>query len=184
MNIKFIILSLSIILLSACKQEAQLEPTKKLSVGKGDTHNTVKPHAPVSMEYSFISTPEINKVLEVRLDFKVSRDTPHLKVVYHTTTALKSVDTVQQFELYNLHQGSIEPVFIQVLVEQPGKHLIYVSASMDINGISQSRAFVVPVNIAGATQQLKSEKSDQSNGMKYLPEQNVISMPASVPPNN
>jgi len=143
-----------------------------------------KPHAPVSMRYVFNSTVELNEPLGINLTFTVERETQMLEVAYTIDSDLRSLDAAQQFQFTQLIKGSQEQVTIEVVPQQGGLHYINVFATITINGMQQTRAFAIPVSIAGEATQLQknSQNEPPANGMRYLPQQNVISMPANEPP--
>ena len=186
MIIKLLLISLAISFLAACNQQTANESvdmgTVKSQYNKPPTF-IGKPHAPVSMSYESDESAELNQVFEIRLTFTVERETEMLEVVYTTDVGLKSADVKQQYQFNNLTKGSEERLTITVIPQQGGLNYINVFASILLNGHQQSRAFAIPVNIdtPQSSQLLKGTQSEPAKGMQYLPEQNVISMPAVEP---
>jgi len=130
------------------------------------------------MKYDYLNTPELNEPFEIKLEFKLKQDAEELQVSYQAPEHLNLSGIVQPVIFSKLARGATETLIITVTPEQPGRHYINISATVIVDGTSQSRSFAVPVAVGTELQQ-KAGKDIQHNGMKYLPEQNVISMPAT-----
>jgi len=174
---KFILLTLLSFLLIACNQEAQ---TKSTVATDKPPHNHFigKPQAGISMQYEFLNSKEMNEELEIKLLFKVSRDTETLYVDLNLSPGLKSLDSQSEYQFNKISKGASEEIIIRVIPETSGEQVIYVSASIDVKGVKQSRAFIIPVT-TGSTEQFKSNQNTPAKGTRYIPSQNVISMPAT-----
>jgi len=175
---KFILLTLLSFLLIACNQEAQTKNT--VSTDKqSHNHYIGKPQAGISMQYEFLNSKEVNEELGVKLVFKVSRDTEALYVNYRVNPGLKLLDSQTEFQFNKLSKGASEEVIVRVIPESADDQIIYISAAIDINGVKQSRAFMVPVT-TGSTEQLKSNQNTPvKKGSRYMPLKNDSSMQAT-----
>jgi len=174
---KIILVGLLSILLLACNQEAQTKNTASLEK-QPHRHFIGKPQAGISLKYEYLNSTELNEILEIKLVFTVSRDTDALYVDYRVNPGLKLVDLQSEYQFNNMSKGSREEIVLRVIPELAGEQVIYISAAIDVNGSKQSRAFMVPVTL-GSTNELKSNQNIPAKGMKYIPSQNVISMPAT-----
>lgn len=174
---KFILVGLLSVLLLACNQEAQ---TKNTSIEKQPHEHFIgKPQAAISLNYEYLNSTELNEILEIKLVFKVSRDTDALYVDYRVGPGLKLLDSQSGYQFNNMSKGSSEEIIVRVIPESAGQQVINISAAIDVKGMKQSRAFMVPVTTS-STNQLKSNQiTPAKEGMKYIPSQNVISMPAT-----
>jgi len=205
MKIKALLLTLPALLLVACNhnQDAQVSGAKttvnaaQVSTAQTSAYKDTpkisrhqqgmanfpgKPHAPVTMTYDFVNTAELGKELEIKLTVRVERDTQTLEVKYKTNDSLKSMDVIQQHVFGNMQKGASETVIIRVVPEQAGLHYVNVFAAIAVDGGMQSRSFAIPVTTGSqSTEQMKATQTKLPKGMKYLPEQNVISMPSSAP---
>ena len=174
MKIKHLLLTLSVFILFACNQDNEHKTVNGSSI-------VGKPHAPISMTYEYLNTPELDKVSEIKLIFSIKHNTEILQVSYKTTDQLKSVDAKQQIIFAQLEKGDEESFVIKVMVEKAGLAYINVFATITTDGKSQSRSFAVPVNIDSPNSVDKNSSNNQSQSkpsVKHLPGQNVISMPA------
>lgn len=184
MKIKSLLLILMVSLIAACNQDVQTNASHSSAPTQAASY-VAKPQAPVSMSFEVLNKAALGEVLDIKLIFKAGRTTEALKVVYHLPAGLTSVDAQSQFEFNKLAKGALESVMLKLIPEQLGQHNINITASIEIDGISQSAVFVVPVSL-GVNQQLKTKQAIQSveavHGMHHLPEQNVISMPAAKAP--
>lgn len=182
MNIKYLILLTLITSLLGCNQDDEI---KNLHHGYERTTSGFigKPRAPISMRYEYMNPAVLNEKLDIKLVFKVQRDTETLQVRYKTTPSLKSVDASQLFEFTRLANSEEVSFVIQVMAEKAGLHYVNVSSKILIDGVQQSRSFAIPVKLvalnsaSGVTLEAVERKSSTDNN-NYLPEQNVISMPA------
>jgi len=187
MNIKLLIIMPVLALLLACNQQ---EAARHGSTSKGSADQYTlssrfvgKPHAPVAMRYELNSPAELGEPLDITLTFSTEHATPLLEVAYTTGDSFRSLDATQQYQFTQLIKGAKEQVTISVVPLQRGLNHINVFAGINVNGAVQTRAFAIAVNIiseAGVLQ--KATQNEPANGMRYLPEQNVISMPASEAP--
>ncbi len=152
---------------------------------------TTKPRAAVMMTYEFDNDAVIGEYLDIKLNFKTSRAVESLQVEYHIESGLAGVTAQSLFQFQALAAADQKTVVLTVLPEQEGQHLIHVYATLHINGQNQSRSFIVPVAVQSDEISAVKEQADQPQllqqkrqntslpkGMHYLPEQNVISMPA------
>ena len=177
MKMKYILLGLLSFLLLACNQEVQ---TKNAVSSEKHSHKHFigKPQAAISMHYEYLNSKEINKELEIKLVFKVSHDTDALYVNYRVNPGLKLLNSQTEFQFNKLSKGASNEIVLRIIPEMPGQQIIYITAAIDVNGSQQSRAFMVPVS-TGSTEQLKSQQITSPKGTRYIPSQNVISMPAT-----
>ncbi|HED33699.1 MAG TPA: hypothetical protein ENJ08_05695 [Gammaproteobacteria bacterium] len=186
MNIKPLSLLLTLSLLVACNQQVANESAE--SGGATATEYNMssrfvgKPHAAVSMRFILNGPAELNQPLDISLTFTVERDTEMLEVEYRTNAGLQSTDASQQYQFTQLVKGTKQQINIGVVPQQSGLHHINVFATISVDGIRQTRPFAIPVSIEGSTQLQKTGQDESANGMLYLPEQNVISMPAAESP--
>jgi len=174
---KFILLTLLSFLLIACNQEAQTKSSATVEK-HSQKHFTGKPQAGISMQYEYLDSKETNDAHEIKLVFKVSRDTEALYVDYRVNPGLKLIDSQTNYQFNKLSKGSTEEIIVRVIPESEGEQVIFITAAIDVNGVKQSRAFMVPVT-SGATSQLKTQTNTPAKGTRYIPSQNVISMPAT-----
>lgn len=175
---KYILLTLLSFLLIACNQEAQTKNT--VSTDKqSHKHFIGKPQPGISMQYEFLNSKELNEELEIKLVFKVSRDTEALYVNYRVNPGLKLLDTQSEYQFNKLSKGASEEIIVRVIPESAAEQVIYISAAIDINGVKQSRAFMVPVT-TGSTEQHKSNQiAPAKKGSRYMPLKNDSSIPES-----
>ena len=187
MKLNFLLMSFLVVALSACQQDVQSQNTPLSKSTLLAKKHTVKSHVPVAMQYEFLNVPELNKPLEIKLEFKVGISTENLQVIYRAANNGLTIESAQsQYAFNNLPAGATETITVNVIPVQTGAQAIYISATMNIDGVMQSRAFQVPVNV-GTANQLKANTNPALNpapkGMTHIPSQNVISMPASEPKN-
>jgi len=176
---KLILLTLLSFLLIACNQEAQTKSV--VTTEKQARHHFIgKPQAGISMQYEFLNSKELNEELEIKLVFKVSRNTEALYVDYRVTPGLKLLDSQSEYQFNKLSRGASEEIIVRVMPESEAEHVIYVTAAIDVKGVKQTRSFMVPVTTVSASQ-LKAQQNIPAKGTRYIPSQNVISMPASEP---
>ncbi|MCW9047626.1 MAG: hypothetical protein OQK46_06050 [Gammaproteobacteria bacterium] len=169
--------------ISSAAQTSAYEGAAKISRLQNSVVNFPgKPHAPVSMTYEFVQTAELNEELEIKLSVRVETSTEMLKVNYTTQDSIKSMDASQQYEFSQLQKGATQVVTIRVIPEQSGLHYVNVFATIVVDGGLQSRSFAIPVSTGSvSTEQMKSIQLSSPKGMRYIPEQNIISMPSSEP---
>jgi len=176
-NIIFIFSVLFIFLLSGCNEENQIKNTTAPSTTQ---HQQVKgkSHAPVAMKFEFLDDIKLNEAIEIKLFFKAGLNTDALKVEVTAGSGVVINSAQLQYQFNNVVKNDINTLVLSVTVNQPGKHVLNVYAAIDVSGVAQARSFVVPFNIA-ASAASKATSNSLSKGMKYIPEQNIISMPAS-----
>ncbi|VAW62267.1 hypothetical protein MNBD_GAMMA09-324 [hydrothermal vent metagenome] len=184
MMMKFLLFFFALSLLNACNQPSANESVE--GVVKPEYKVTAKypgkPHAPVSMKYALTGKATLNQPLDISLTFSVEQETSLLEAGYTTDSGLISADAAQQYQLGRLLPGAEKTINITIIPQQSGLNHVHVFATLNINGGQQSRSFAIPINIASDSKQLMSTTQNKSdNGMRYLPDQNVISMPAAEP---
>ncbi len=184
MNIKHLLILLTLSFLLACSQQEASESAAGAIATEYNMQSRFvgKPHAPVSMSFILNSPVELNQPLDISLTFTVEQDTEILEVEYRTDASLRSNDVSQQYQFTRLIKGAKQQIDISVVPQQSGLHHINVFASINIDGIQQTRPFAIPVSIEGSTQLQKTGQNEPANGMRHLPAQNVISMPAGESP--
>ena len=191
----FLIITLG--LLVSCNQQAQTQDhshtnnqahnqAKDISKQLQQTHAVTKPHASIFMEYEIVNPVEINKMLDINLTFTSRRNADLLSVEYSLDTGLSANGEPRRFEFRPLAKGEQKSVVLKVMPEQVGEFSINVYASIEINGKQQSRPFIVPISVpqpGNSTQSQTINEKPQAGtldkGMQFMPEQNVISMPAN-----
>ena len=185
MKMQNLFLFLSIGLLLSCNQQAQTQ-AKDISKQRQHAHAVSKPHASIFMDYEIVNPVELNKMLDIKLTFMSRQNTDVLSIEYNLDAGLSANGEPRQFEFKQLAKGETKSIVLKVMPEQAGEFSINVYASIEINGKNQSRAFIVPISVpqTGHSNQSqavnKKPQGDTSDkGMRFMPEQNVISMPAS-----
>jgi len=189
MKMQNLFLILSIGLFVSCNQQAQTQSqnqAKNISNQRHQTHAVTKPHAPISMDYEIINPVELNKLLDIKLTFSSRRNVDALTVEYNVDAGLSVNGEPQRFNFRSLPQNEPISIVLKVTPEQAGDLNINVYADIEINGVIQSRAFIVPVSVAQSASSIQSKSvndktqgNTSNKGMQYSPQQNVISMPAS-----
>ncbi len=176
---------LTVFLLSACNQSSTNDSAESIVKPEYKTASKYpgKPHAPVSMKYTFKSVAQLDQPLQISLTFSVEQATSLLEMAYTTDPGLVSADAAQQVQLGALLPGSEKTLLISVIPRQSGLNHIHVFATLNTDdGHRQSRSFAISVNIvADSKQLLKATQNKPDNGTRHLPDQNVISMPAAEP---
>jgi len=173
-NFAFILAVLMTFLLSACNEEMQ---TKKTSMPQTQQMNG-KSHAPISMKYEISDELKLNDPIDIKLFFKAGLSTNALKVDIASSKGVVINSTQVQYQFNKVVKNEINAFVLNVTVTQLGKHVLNISTTIDVSGVPQARSFSVPLNI-GSPATLKINNTSSAKGMKYIPEQNVISMPAS-----
>ncbi len=173
-----IFLSLITGLLFSCNQEAQLS---EASTNTKQAHYITKPAAAVMMSYEVLSPVELNKMTDIKLSFKVGRYVEALLVNYHVEPGLSMLTEQTEYQFQSLVKGADEEIILEVVPVQAGKRIIHIYTEVTINGVKQSRAFVVSLSVASdSTTNVRSKTFNNTldTGGHYQPESNVISMPA------
>jgi len=177
LNLIFILFFLMTLSLTACNEEVQTK--KNLLPQLSQSSQAIgKPHAAISMNYKYLNAVKLNQVVEIKLSFKVGLNTEALKIDVRSYSGLKFNDSQLEYQFNNVAKGDINSFVIRVTAPQSGKHIINITSSINMSGVAQARSFIVPFNV-GSSAALKTNKNNVPKGMKYLPEQNIISMPAS-----
>jgi len=197
MKMQNLFLFLSIGLLLSCNQQAQTQANaqakvqphnqaKDISKQRQHVHAVTKPHASIFMDYEIVNPVELNRMLDIKLTFMSKRNTDMLSVEYSLDAGLSANGEPRQFEFKQLAKGETKSIVLKVMPEQAGEFSINVYASIEINGKNQSRAFIVPISVPQSANSIQSQavtEKPQGNaankGMRFMPEQNVISMPAN-----
>jgi len=191
MHIPFLILSISFLV--SCNQQAQTQvqaqekdQAKKVSKQLRQTHAVIKPHAPVYMDYEIVNPVELNKKLDIILTFSSKRNSDILSVEYNLDAGLSAIGGPLHFEFKQLAKNEQKSIVLKIMPEQAGEFSINVYASIEINGKAQSRAFIVPISVPQTGNSIQSQAvtekpqpATSDKGMRFMPDQNVISMPAS-----
>jgi hypothetical protein len=163
--------------LPACNQTAQSQAAS-VNQNKSQAYRSSKSGAAISMEFQFLNEAKLNQPLEIKVNFIIGHDTEFFKIQLNTRAGLTIENELTQFQFNKLAKGAQESIVIRVVPVQSGEQNIYISATVDINGVNQSRAFVIPVKTTSANQ-LQIQKSKTDKGMQFIQDQNVISMPAT-----
>ncbi len=179
-NLSVILFSLVAVMLSACNQDTQTKNASSSSqlTTQSAGQSSSKPHAAISMSFEVLNDVVLGKVTEIKLNFKVGLSTPVFKIELSPDADLELVDTPLQYQFNNVPEDAIESIIVRVIPKLPGQHVINLTASIDVDGVTQARAFVVPL-VTAASANIKTSVSPVSKGGKLIPEQNIISMPAS-----
>jgi len=201
MKMQNLFLFLSIGFLVSCNQQAQTQAkaqahaqshsqshnqAKDISKQRQHAHAVTKPHASIFMDYEIVNPVELNKMLDIKLMFMSRQNTDVLSIEYNLDAGLSVIGEPRQFEFKQLVKGETKSIVLKVMPEQAGEFSINVYASIKINGKDQSRAFIVPISVPQTANSIQSQavtekpQDDTSDkGMRFMPEQNVISMPAN-----
>jgi len=182
MKIKYLILLTLFTSLMACNQDDEIK-SQQPAYERTASGFIGKPRAPVTMRYEYMNQAVLNEKLDIKLIFKVKRNTENLRVRYKTTALLKSADASQQFEFSRLANAEEVSFVIQVVPEKAGLHYVNVSSKMLLDGAVQARSFAIPVKVSAINSATgisldSPEQKTSTDNTNYLPEQNVISMPA------
>lgn len=188
---KLILIIPVLLLISACNQQPQsslqsgVAQIQKVETSKHApaTFQTTKSHAAISMKYSILDDIVLDQSFAVKLSFKVGRDTEYLQIEFSPEPGL-ILNGGQNSYLFNkLAKGDVETFDLSVKPELAGELAINVTATIDVHGVQQSRSFQIPVNLDSNDSLLEKTNAQQSNkqqtGVKFLPAENIISMPAT-----
>jgi len=173
---------------AACNQQAQSDKQFVADVSPADEKasikktavkfQTVKPHAAILMQYEFLNLVKLNEALDLKLNFNVGYDVESLRVKLYPSTGLSVINTQTEFLFNKVSKSSHQTLQLSIMPTQFGEHVLVVSATLEASGGSQSRSFEIPVNVYAKGVQ-KSQKAKNRQGMKFMPDHNVISMPAT-----
>lgn len=139
---------------------------------------TVKPHAAIFMQYEFLNSLQLNETLDIKLSFNVGYDVESLRVDYFTSEGISVENTQTEFLFNKVPKSNAQILQLSVVPVQFGEHIITVSATIETLNAKQSRSFEIAVNLYSKDLQ-KSQNNKSRQGMKFIPDHNVISMPAT-----
>jgi len=140
---------------------------------------TVKPHAPVFMEYQLPPTIEANQPITVDITIMSGQKIGKLVVGLRAGEGLQSADALErQFGTQQAGQKNSFPFIVQAAEE--GRYRVYVTASLINGDTTQSRSFIIPVNVGKLTAAPKLK----AMGVVVEDEvgEKIISMPATEAP--
>ncbi len=178
-NLSFILFSLIVVMLTACNQDAQTKNAiPSSSIIKSTGQSSSKPHAAIDMNFEVLNDVVLGKVTEIKLNFKVGLSTVLFKIDLSPDADLELIDTPLQYQYNNVPEDALKSINIHVIPTLPGQHVINLTASIDVDGMTQTRAFVIPLE-TNTSANLKISRNSISKGGKLIPNENIISMPAS-----
>jgi len=144
-------------------------------------HRTGKSHAAITMRYELLNTVALNQVLELKLSFNVGHDVESLRVEYFAEAGLSVINSQNVYVFNKISKDEAQTLLLSVRPELPGEHVINISATIETQAGSQSRSFEIPITLP-AKNQPQPQTSKAHNTGRFIPDQNVISMPASKAP--
>ncbi len=151
-------------------------PTEK----KAQTHSVkheqvyVKPHAGIGLNYNQPKNLQAGDSFELVLNFKTQVNADSLQVNIKHDDALQL--GVSQFDYqFSAVKNEQNKIVIPFTALQDGRFFIDVSAALITDGKKQTRSFSIPVTVGD----ISNIKTKAKPGYKAMPEQGVISMPAT-----
>jgi hypothetical protein len=111
-----------------------------------------KPTAPIELNYTYSSEPvaSVSLIVELLVSSKISADS----LVVGINTSNDTLLTVRNFNpapIVDVSPGELHRFRIEVLPREEGEFFVHVIATLVRDGVSQSRAFSIPVKVGNAT---------------------------------
>ena len=144
---------LSVVLFAACQSEslAKLDVVESRA-GKHESEQAEdfiihgKPSAPIKIHYTLKSVPEVGQPLEidVLLNSTLSGKAVNAKMSHSEKLGYSKV-----FQKMTFKSGasSSDTQVITIVPQSEGIHYVNIYASIDVDGVIQSKAFLIPVEV-------------------------------------
>lgn len=132
-----------------------------------------KPSAPIEMQYTLDSRPELGKILHVEIQFSTSQITDEITASLKATRGLHLQTMQHDYSLPINKKGDTALMTIPLIPQEAGFNYLHITAQVKIRGEDQAKAFSIPVTISLAkkSQKISSEIDESANkpGIIYLP---------------
>ncbi len=142
-------------------------------------HRTVKPHAPIFMDYQLPQTIEANQPIAIDISIVSGRSSEDMRIHLRTGEGLQTTDVLTR-SFSTQQTGQKNAFSLTVQAAEDGRYRLYVTASLINGDTTQSRSFIIPVNIG------KQISAPKLKAMGVIVEdevgEKIISMPATETP--
>jgi hypothetical protein len=109
-----------------------------------------KPTAPIELNYTYSSEPvaNVSLIVELLVSSRISADS----LVVGINTSNDTLLTVRNpAPIVDVSPGELHRFRVEVLPREEGEFFVHVIATLVRDGVSQSRAFSIPVQVGNAT---------------------------------
>jgi len=132
-----------------------------------------KPSAPIEMQYTLDSKPELGKILYVEIQFSTSQIADEITASLKATKGLHLQTMQHNYSLPLDKEGRAALMTVRLIPQEAGFNYLHVTAQVKIRGENQAKAFSIPVtiNVTNTSQKISRgiDKRDDEPEIIYLP---------------